>query len=181
MWPWLLFRSVHCEGGNLRGHFLHHLWWRRAGHQEECGQGGGDPDPGQGRLLRGTGDKDFISETKLKHSLFVIMWGGTRGLTKHLMWTKRNSLKNKTEHDGQVFLAAIPWYFVGGKQSRGLNWWKLICIHSLLFRIHLRIHLLKTLLHFRSQWMFESWSLKFEWQCKVRLKLMLDMKQAPLK
>ena len=26
--------------------------------------------------------------------------------------------------------------------------------------------------------MFESWSLKFEWECKARLKLMLDMKQA---
>ena len=61
IWPGLLFRPVHCERGDLRGHFLHHLWRRREGVQEKCGPWGRDKDSVPWRLLRGTGNEDETS------------------------------------------------------------------------------------------------------------------------
>ena len=68
----LLFRQLHCPGGNLGRHFLHHLGWRGtllyctvlyctvsctvgASDQENWRQRGGNKNPQSRRLLRWTG------------------------------------------------------------------------------------------------------------------------------
>ena len=148
IWPGLLFRPVHCERGDIRGHFLHHLWRRREGVQEKFGPWGRDQDSVPWRLLRGTGKEDETSTPKvlvscseiyfqrsetddklsqswlwidfnmiwfqlyfkvkgvymllymlsenieLKKMLggWYVMWDrGTCGLTKHLIWTQKQS------------------------------------------------------------------------------------------